>query len=51
MSHVRYIWFGFLYAQPLLKVAGQWSREKCAILTNKPRSHVRILIYRLWAII
>ena len=44
--------FGLVFfVLSLLKVAGQWSREKCAILTNKPRSHVRILIYRLWAII
>ena len=34
----------------LLGIARQWSREKFAILTLKPRSHVRILIYRAWAI-
>ena len=31
-------------------IARQWSREKFAILTLKPRRHVRILIYRKWAI-
>ena len=34
----------------LLKIARQWRREKFAILTLKPRSHVRILIYLTWAI-
>ena len=34
----------------LLEIARQWSREKFAILTLKPRSYVRILIYRTWAI-
>ena len=34
----------------LLGIARQWSREKFAILTLKPRSHVRVLIYRTWAI-
>ena len=33
----------------LLEIARQLSREKFAILTLKPRSHVRILIYRTWA--
>ena len=31
-------------------IARQWSREKFAILTLKPQRHVRILIYRKWAI-
>ena len=31
-------------------IARQWSREKFAILSLKPRSHVRILEYRTWAI-
>ena len=45
--------FGLVFfgLKPLLKVAGQRNRRKCSILTKKPRSHVRILIYRLWAII
>ena len=34
----------------LLGIARQWSREKFAILTLKPRSHVRFLLYRMWAI-
>ena len=33
-----------------LGIARQWSREKCAILTLKYRSHVRVLICRTWAI-
>ena len=40
----------FLF-KSLLGIARQWSREKFAILTLKPRSHVRILIYRTWAIV
>ena len=48
--HFSITWFGFLYVQSLLGIARQWSREKFAILTLKPRSHVRILIYRAWAI-
>ena len=34
----------------LLGVVGQWNHEKFAILTLKPRSHVRILTHRTWAI-
>ena len=34
----------------LLGIARQWSREKCAILPLKLRSHNRILTYRTWAI-
>ena len=34
----------------LLGIERQLSREKFAILTLKPRSHVRIFIYRTWAI-
>ena len=34
----------------LLGIARQWSREKFEILFLKPRSHVRILTYRPWAI-
>ena len=40
----------FFVFKSLLGIARQWSREKFAILTLKPRSHVRILIYRAWAI-
>ena len=44
--------FGFVFfaLKFLLGIARQWSYEKFAILTLKPRSHVRILIYRTWAI-
>ena len=31
--------------------ARQWSGKKFAILTLKPRSHVRTLIYQTWAIL
>ena len=31
-------------------IARQWGREKFASLSLKPRSHVRILVYRTWAI-
>ena len=34
----------------LLGIARQRSREKFAILILKPRSHVYILIYQMWAI-
>ena len=40
----------FFALKSVLEIARQWSREKFAILTLKPRSHVRILIYRTWAI-
>ena len=33
----------FFVLKSLLGIARQWSREKFAILTLKPRSHVRIL--------
>ena len=33
-----------------LGIARQWSRNEFSILTLKPRSHVRLLINRLWAI-
>ena len=32
-------------------IAGQWSCEKIAISSLRPRGHVRILIYRKWTII
>ena len=65
LAHVRYIkiltWLRgflvfFLYlvwfslCSSLLGIARQWSREKFAILSLKPRSHVRILMYWTWAI-
>ena len=39
----------FVVLKSLLGIARQWSLEKFAILTLKPRSHVRILLYRTWA--
>ena len=35
----------------LVEIKRQRNLEKIAILTIKPRSHVRILIYRTWAIV
>ena len=40
----------FFVLKSLLGIARQWSGEKFAILTLKPRSHFRIKIYRTWAI-
>ena len=40
----------FFVLKSLKGITRQWSLEKIAILTLKPRSHVRILIYRTWAI-
>ena len=40
----------FFLRSSLLGIARRWSREKFAILTLKPRSHVRIFVYRMWAI-
>ena len=44
--------FGLVFFVPksLLGISRQWSLEKFAILTLKPGIHVRILIYRTWAI-
>ena len=40
----------FFVSKSLLGIEGQRKLEKFAILTRKPRSHVRILIYRTWLI-
>ena len=40
----------FFVSKSLLGIEGQRKLEKFAILTRKPRSHARILIYRTWAI-
>ena len=40
----------FFLLKSLLGGARQWSLENFAILTLKSQSHVRILIYRTWAI-
>ena len=39
-----------LTLKSLVGIARQWGLEKFAILTLKSRSHVRILVYRTWAI-
>ena len=40
----------FFVSRSLLQFEGQRKLEKFAILTRKPRSHARILIYRTWPI-
>ena len=40
----------FFVSKSLLGIERQRKLEKFAILTRKPRSHVRILIYRTWPI-
>ena len=40
----------FFVLKSVLAIARQRSQEKFAILTLKPRSHVKIVIYRTWAI-
>ena len=41
----------FFVSKSLLGIERQKKLEKFAILTRKPRSHARILIYRTWPII
>ena len=40
----------FFVSKSLLGIEGQKKQEKFAILTRKPWSHARILIYRTWLI-
>ena len=40
----------FFLSKSLLGIERQKKLKKYTILTRKPRSHVRILIYRTWAI-
>ena len=44
------VWFGFLCAQVSSGNCERSSGEKFAIFSLKLRSHVRILINRMWAI-
>ena len=44
------VWFSFFALKSPLGIARQWSRKKITFLPQKPWSHVRILIYRTWAI-
>ena len=41
----------FFVSKSLLGIERQKKLEKFAILTRKPRSHARILIYRTWPIV
>ena len=45
-GHFSIIGLVFFVLKSLLGVLRQWSREKFAILSLKPLSHVKILIYR-----
>ena len=49
-GHISIFDLAFFVLKSLLGIARQWSRYKFAILTLKPRSHVRILIHRTWTI-
>ena len=49
-GHFFIFWLVFFVLRSLLWTARQWCREQFAILTLKPYSHVRILIYRTWGI-
>ena len=40
----------FFVSKSLLGIGRQKKLKKFAILTRKPRSHVRIIIYRTWPI-
>ena len=42
--------FGFFVLRSFLGTARQWSREKFAILSLKPRSQVSFSLYRKWAV-
>ena len=44
-GHFSLFGLGLFVLKSLLGIARQWSREKFAIMTLKPQSHVRILIY------
>ena len=48
----RFSVFGLIFfvLKSLLRIARKWSREKFTILSLKPWSHDRILMYRTWAI-
>jgi len=51
LSGLYLAWFSLCSSLVCMRIERQWSREKFAILSLKPRSRVRILIYRTWAII
>ena len=51
--HITIFGLAFFVLKSLLGFARQWSQEKIAILSLKPRIHVRILIlflYQTWII-
>ena len=50
-GHISIFGLVFFVLKSPLGIPRQWNRTKFAILTLKPRSHVRILQYQTWAII
>ena len=49
-GHFSILGLVFFVLRSLLGIAREWSRKKIAILTLKPRTHLKTLIYRTWAI-
>ena len=49
-GHFSISGLAFFVLKSLLGIARQRSREKFAILSLKPLSHIKILIHRTWAI-
>ena len=49
-GHISIFGLAFFPLKSLLEIASQRNREKFAILSMKPGSHVRILMYGTWAI-
>ena len=49
-GHFSKFCLAFFVLKSPLGIARQWSREKIAILSLKPRSRMRILLHRTWAI-
>ena len=45
-GHFSIIGLVFFALKSLLRISRHWSRDKFAILSLKPLSHVKILIYR-----
>ena len=49
-AHFSLFGLAFFVLKSLLGMARRWNHEKFAVLTLKPQSHVRILIYQKQAI-
>ena len=50
LKHISIFGVVFFVSSSLLGIERQKELKKFTILTRKPRSHVRILIYRTWRI-